>query len=202
MLFKILRDVVHDPSTFDILGDFLRSHSPVPFSSFLVRQNMDLSSITDNGSHSAESLNSVATRSTESLKSSLDLGIQGNQSRQSFLQDKSLEDQFESCVALCKNGIDEALDLAKISTYAKTCFHPIACQLDDELLRLEIWALDFGTETAFWHKFSELVTANVAVGKRLREVFEDLNASLKEIGTEMKLIERIVKDAAGSTQNL
>lgn len=163
---------------------------------------MELSSITNDGSQSAKSLNSVATRSTESLKISLDLGLQSSQSRQSVLHDKSWEDQFESCVALCKNEIDEALKSAKISTYAQTCFHPIARQLDDELLRLEIWALDFGTETRLWNEFSKLVTADVTVGRHLREIFEDLNASLKKIGMDMKLIQYIAEDAAGNTQNL
>lgn len=153
-------------------------------------------------SHPTKSLQSVASRSTESLKSRLDLEFQTSHAKQSVLQDRTLEEQFGSCVALCKKNIDEALVSAKISSYAKTCFHPIAGQIDDELVRLEIWAFDVGTKDGFWKEFSKLVAPNVAVSRRVREIFEDMNSSLEKIEMEMKRIQFIVEDAAESTQNL
>lgn len=155
--------------------------------------------ITDSVNRSTESMIlSVASRSTESLK--IDLRLQSDHSRESVLQDRTLEEQFESCVSLCKKEIEEALAAAKISTYAKTCFHPIARQIDDELIRLEIWALDFGTKDGSWEELSKLVTKNDTVGRHLRKIFDDLNASLEKIGREMKLIQSFVEDAARSTE--
>ena len=147
---------------------------------------------------------SVASRSTESLKILPDLRLQSHRdSRQLVLQVQTLEDQFESSVALCKDVIDESLKSAKLSTYAKTCFHPIARKIDDELLRLEIWAFDFGTKDGTtWKDFSDLATTDVGLGNFLRKIFEDLNASLKKVGMEIKLIQSIVERAARNTQNL
>lgn len=167
-------------------------------SSFSTRK-MELLPITNSLNRSTESMiHSVASRSTESLK--IDLRLQSDHSRESVLQDRTLEEQFESCVSLCKKEIEEALAAAKISTYAKTCFHPIARQIDDELIRLEIWSFDFGTKDGSWEEFSELVINNDAIGRRLRQVFENLNASLEKIGREMKLIQSFVEDAARSMQ--
>lgn len=146
---------------------------------------------------------SVASRSTESLKIIPDLRLQSNRdSKQLVLQVQSLEDQFESSVALCKDVIEESLKWAKLSTYAKTYFHPIARRIDDELLRLEIWAFDFGTKDGTtWKDFSDLATTDVALGSCLRKIFEDLNASLKKVGMEMKLIQSILEKAARNTQS-
>lgn len=157
---------------------------------------MELSATTNIESQSA------ASRSTESLKILPDLGLQSNRdSRQLVLQVQTLEDRFESSVALCKDVIEEALESAKISTYAKACFHPIARQIDDQLLRLEIWAFDFGTKDGTWKDFSALATTDVALGSYLRTIFENLSASLENIGKEMKLIQFIVEEAAQNTQN-
>lgn len=170
-------------------------------SSFSTRK-MELLPITNSLNRSTESMiHSVASRSTESLK--IDLRLNHSKEsvlQESVLQDRTLEEQFESCVSLCKKEIEEALAAAKISTYAKTCFHPIARQIDDELIRLEIWSFDFGTKDGSWEEFSELVINNDAIGRRLRQVFENLNASLEKIGREMKLIQSFVEDAAWSMQ--
>ena len=154
--------------------------------------------ITNSGSQSTEPLiPRVASRSSESLKPDLetDLGPPA-------VQDQTLEEQFQSCVVLCKKFIEEALESAKISTYAKTCFHPIARQIDDELIRLELWTMDFGTKDGSWKEFSALMTKNDDVDRRLRTVLEDLHGSLEKIGSEMKLIQSIVEDAARSPLNL
>lgn len=159
---------------------------------------MDPLSIKGFESQPTKDVSSIATRSTESLKSFLDIGFQSNHSRKSILPDQTLEEQFESCVSLCKKELEEALEWAKISPYAKTCFHPIARRIDDELLRLEIWALDFGTQDGLWRDFLAIVTASGTVGDHLRGIFDNLNASLETIRMEMKLIQFIVKDAASN----
>lgn len=130
------------------------------------------------------------TSSTESLKKSL--LDQSNPPRQPVLQHRTLKEQFESCVALCKTQIEKALVSAKISTDAKTCFHPIARQIDDELLRLELWAFEVGTKDGLWNEFSAAVTADVAMGTFLSKIFGDLNASLENIRTNMELITNIL----------
>lgn len=146
---------------------------------------------------------SVATTSTESLTILPPLRLQSNRdSRELVLQVQTLEDQFESSVALCKDVIEESLRSAKLSTYAKTCFDPIARQINDELLLLKIWAFDFGTKDGTtWKDFSDLAATNVALGSCLRKIFDDLNGSLKKVGVEVKLIQSIVEKAAQNTPN-
>lgn len=130
------------------------------------------------------------TSSTESLKKSL--LDQSNHPRQPVLQHQTLEELFESCVDLCKSQLEKAMVSAKISTDAKTYFHPIARQIDDELLRLELWAFEVGTKDGLRNELSATVTADVAMGTLLRKFFGDLNASLENIRTNMELISNIL----------
>ncbi|KAK3176233.1 hypothetical protein OEA41_007556 [Lepraria neglecta] len=102
---------------------------------------------------------------------------------------------LESCTQVFKGLIDTALDCSKVSVLAGTYFYPIARQIDDELIRLEIWASDLEADDPN----SSAPLSDITLQRYIYSTFQNIGSQLEDIGKEIRLMRGILEQVSART---
>ena len=103
--------------------------------------------------------------------------------------------KLEICIRSFQNLIDEMLQASKKSILANRCFHPIIRQIDDELVRLEIWASDIGAEDP------DLGRSNISAHPHL-ELTIYITSILESITSRLEGVRKNVEEMRASMERL
>ena len=101
----------------------------------------------------------------------------------------SLKEEVGSCKRLFQIMIEEALDSSKISPLAEIHFAPIARQLDDDLIRVEVWASDIQVD---YQDLSGL-PLDAETNQYVANVLTDIISQSKAVKSDMRILQSNVK---------
>lgn len=112
---------------------------------------------------------------------------------------QTVKELLELCESVCRDIIADAMKSAGISVLAKTYMHPIAQQVDDLLIHLEIWAFDAGLGQP--DADGGILLPAVLNKHYASNVFKRILARVTDIKKDVLVIRNVTADMATSSQN-
>ena len=103
----------------------------------------------------------------------------------------SLVEQYRACSNKLQGLADQALEYAEISVFARTFLHPIAGQLKDVRLRLDIWISDVDIENGSLSENAAF--ENSRLFGVITTAFQRMNSHLDAVGKELVIIKSETK---------
>ena len=84
------------------------------------------------------------------------------------------------------------------STLARSSFSPIVRQLDDELVRLEIWAGEIGVDEPNFGRSLDVKNLDLVLTRYMTSILERLSSKLAEIEICLEVMRRLISKISGS----
>ena len=109
----------------------------------------------------------------------------------------AFKSQLESCLEFFRSLIETMVQSTKDSAFAGFYFHPIIRQLDNELVRIEIWASDVG---AFEPDFGRSVQAayiDLELTRYITTITKDLQVRLEESAKQVEEMRSLIGKLSG-----
>jgi hypothetical protein len=131
-------------------------------------------------------------------------GLPADESRSSITARQTIaafSKQLNDCLNLLRSLIKEMMEASKLSDTAKHYFYPIVRWIDDELVRLEIWASDIGFEDPDFGRSPRKKDATLTLTRYMTDLLEDIYAWLTEIGKNVNAMRALIMQLSGSRFN-
>ena len=112
---------------------------------------------------------------------------------------KLFKDQLESCLGFFRGLIDTMVRSTKESAFAGLYFHPIIRQLDNHLVRLEIWASDVGANEPDFGSSprSADIHLDLDLTRYITTIMKDLQSHLEESGKYVEEMRSLIGRLSG-----
>ena len=110
----------------------------------------------------------------------------------------AFKDQLESCLAFFRRLIEAMIQSVKDVPSASPYFSPIILQLDDELIRLEIWATDTGAEDPDFGIMPDTVPPDLVLTRHLSGLLFAVLSYLKAIETHVDGMQNLIERLSGN----
>lgn len=109
----------------------------------------------------------------------------------------AFKSQLELCLDFFRSLIDAMVRTTKESAFAGAYFHPIIRQLDNELVRFEIWASDVGALEADFGKSVQAAYIDLELTRYITKITEDLQSRLEESTKQVEQMRSLIAKLSG-----
>ncbi len=113
----------------------------------------------------------------------------------------ALKDQLESCLKLLRSLIDAMVRSTKDSSFAGSYFHPLIRQLDNELVRIEIWTFDVGAYEPDFGRSAQVAVLQLELTRYITTILKGLRSQLEEIAKQVEEMRSLIAKLSGSRLN-
>ncbi len=107
----------------------------------------------------------------------------------------TFKDLLDSCIKLFQSLIEDLLQASKLSEYY---FLPIIRRIDDELVRLEIWASDIGVQDPEFGRSSNVATSKLELTVYLIDILESIISRLNGVRDIVQAMRDSLQRLAGN----
>ncbi|KAL2043573.1 hypothetical protein N7G274_003880 [Stereocaulon virgatum] len=131
-------------------------------------------------------------------------GLPADESRSSIAARQTIaafSKQLNDCLNLFRSLIEEMMEASKLSETAKHYFYPIVRRIDDELVRLEIWASDIGYEDPDFGRSPREKDATLTLTRYMTDLLEDIYAWLTETEKNVNTMRALIMQLSGGRFN-
>ena len=111
------------------------------------------------------------------------------------------KDQLESCLKLFRNLIEAMVRSTKESTFAGPYFHPLVRQLDNELVRIEIWASDVGAYEPDFGRSTQVADIQLELTRYITTILKGLQSRLEDSAKQVDKMQSLIEKLSGSRLN-
>lgn len=109
----------------------------------------------------------------------------------------AFKDQLESCLDFFRSLIEAMVRSTKELTLAGPYFHPIIRRLDNDLVRIEIWASDVGAYEPYFGRSAEAVDIDLDLTRYITTVLKDLRSRLEKSQEQVERMRAVIKNLSG-----
>ncbi len=113
----------------------------------------------------------------------------------------AFKNRLYSCLDLLRQLVDEMVRWIKEIELAGQYLKPIIIQLDNKLVRLEIWAADIGIEDLDLGETSKIMDVDLVLTRFVTTILDGLIARLREIERKLQDMRSIVEKLSGNRFN-
>ncbi len=110
----------------------------------------------------------------------------------------ALKDQLESCLNLLRSLIEAMVRSTKDSSFAGPYFHPLIRQLDNELVRIEIWTFDVGAYEPDFGRSAQVADLKLELTRYITTILKSLRSRLEEIAKQVEKMPSLIAKLSGS----
>ena len=110
----------------------------------------------------------------------------------------AFKDQLESCLKLFRNLIEAMVRSTKESVFAGPYFHPLVRQLDNELVRIEIWASDVGAYEPDFGRSTQVADLQLELTRHLITILKGLQSRLEDSAKQVDKMQSLIEKMSGS----
>ena len=135
---------------------------------------------------------------TQPLKTSSQDHSQGNKVQ---LDAVAFKDQLDSCLAFFRSLIEAMVRSTKASAFAGPYFHTIIRLLDNDLVRIEIWASDVGAYDPDFGKSAQAADIELELTRYVTIILKDLQSRLEECKKQVEEMQDLIKKMSGRRSN-
>ena len=107
----------------------------------------------------------------------------------------TFKDLLDSCIKLFQSLIEDLLQASKLSEYY---FLHIIRRIDDELVRLEIWASDIGVQDPKFGRASDVAASKLELTVYMIGILESIISRLDGVEKRVKAMRDLLERLAGN----
>ena len=109
----------------------------------------------------------------------------------------AFKDQLESCLVFFRSLIDAMVRSTKESAFAGHYFHPIIRRLDDDLVRIEIWAFDVGAYEPYFGRSAQATDIDLELTRYITTLLKDLRSLLEKSEEHVEKMRAVIEKMSG-----
>ncbi len=113
----------------------------------------------------------------------------------------AFKNKLHSCLDLLRQLVDEMVRWIKEIELAGQYLKPIIIQLDNKLVRLEIWAADLGIQDLDLGEPSKIMDVDLVLTRFVTTILDGLTARLREIERKLQDMRSIIEKLSGNRFN-
>ena len=133
----------------------------------------------------------------------LQVGIVGGDHATRIQSDAmAFKNQLESCLINFRSLIEAMVHSTKESAFAGPYFHPIIRKLDNELVRIEIWASDAGAYDPDFGRSAQAADIHLELTRYITTILKDLQSQLEESEKQVEKMRSLIGRMSGGRLNV
>ena len=109
----------------------------------------------------------------------------------------AFKSQLESCLEFFRSLIEAMVRSTKESAFAGVYFHPMIRQLDNELVRIEIWVADVGALEPNFGRSMQSTYIDLELTKYITTITKDLQFRLEESANRVEEMRSLIGKLSG-----